>query len=309
MIARRPRRPGFTLLEVLLASALGLLLLAGLYVAFDVTLRQADTGRQAVEQGDLSRAIVNRMTIDLSGCIGPLQPKSGGGLPQEAQTTGTASSSGSTTTAGTASGTATAGTASAGTASTGTASPVATLDPSSAPQDTGEQAADVPFQGGAFGTANQLTLFVSRVPPSLTGADMAFDPRPDLRRVIYYLGSNGGLCRQERPWVTADGVRNSVDPDLATESLDRIAPEVTDVLFEYFDGGSWASQWTGSDATTDGTTPIGPPRAVRVTLTIQPPGGTPRTIKHVIPLRAAVGLAAPPPAPEDPATAAVTGGM
>ena len=52
------RRGGFTLLEVLLASALAVILMAALYVALDVQLRLADAGRESIEQATLTRAIV-----------------------------------------------------------------------------------------------------------------------------------------------------------------------------------------------------------------------------------------------------------
>src|SRR5207249_7423270 len=46
---RRNRRRGFTLLEVLLAAAIGVLLLAALYIAMEVQLNHARAGREAVE--------------------------------------------------------------------------------------------------------------------------------------------------------------------------------------------------------------------------------------------------------------------
>lgn len=289
IVRRRPLRPGFTLLEVLLASAIGVLLLGGLYVAFDLTLRQTDAGREVVEHSDLARGIVHKMSIDLSGGLGLLQPKSGGGTQQQSGTTSsggsTTSSSSTTTSTGT-----TGSTDSSGTTDTGSTSGTTTAT------------ADVPFQGGVFGTDKQLTLFVSRVPPALTTLESAagtgvIDSRPDLRRVTYYLGSGGGLCRQEKPWVTADGVRNSTDPDLTDEPSDLISDEVLDVTFEYFDGSAWATQWTGSDTAADGVTLLGPPRAIRVTLVIQPggpnSGAAAKTVVHVFAVRAAVGLYQP----------------
>ena len=77
-MTRRQTRPGYTLLEVLLASAIALFLLAGLYVAMDVTLVRMDITRTMVASNDLSRAVANRMTSDLANTLGPLPPKSGG---------------------------------------------------------------------------------------------------------------------------------------------------------------------------------------------------------------------------------------
>src|SRR5688500_3125221 len=68
------RRGGFTLLEVLLASALAIILMAALYVALDVQLRLAAAGRDSIEQATLTRAIVMRLEPDLSSGIGPGAP-------------------------------------------------------------------------------------------------------------------------------------------------------------------------------------------------------------------------------------------
>jgi prepilin-type N-terminal cleavage/methylation domain-containing protein len=306
----RNARRGFTLLEVLLASAIAVLLLGALYVAFDVTLKQTDAGRGAVHQSDVVRGIANRISIDLTCCIGPMQPKSGGGIPED-----TASANGTTASSPTTSGTTNA-TGTSGQSSTEVAAGVAagTTDLS---LSEGVIAADLPFQGGLFGSDKQVTLFVSRVPPALANPETAdpfsggvVDQRSDLRRVTYYMGTHGGLCRQEKPWVTADGVRNSADPDRADEASDTISDEVIDITFTYYDGTAWVSSWTGSDPTTDGKSVKGPPRAIKITMTIQPPGTTTtKIISHVIPIRAAVGLYQPPVPEEEVVPDATTTGM
>jgi prepilin-type N-terminal cleavage/methylation domain-containing protein len=65
-------RSGFTLLEVILASAIALLLMWGLYVGMDVQLRQTDEGRTIVNQADLARNLLTRMSAELSGCLTPI---------------------------------------------------------------------------------------------------------------------------------------------------------------------------------------------------------------------------------------------
>jgi prepilin-type N-terminal cleavage/methylation domain-containing protein len=65
-------RGGFTLLEVILASAIALLLMWGLYVGMDVQLRQTDEGRTIVNQADLARNLLTRMSAELSGCLTPI---------------------------------------------------------------------------------------------------------------------------------------------------------------------------------------------------------------------------------------------
>jgi prepilin-type N-terminal cleavage/methylation domain-containing protein len=307
-------RAGYTLLEVLLASVLAVILLAALYATLDVTLLQMDIGRELVAGNNLNRAVVNRMGADLSGVLGPLPPKSGGGTSSTSPSTSTPSAT-----------TPESGGSSAPTTGTGTGT--STTDPTSgiegdttSPDAQAVFAADVPVQAGLIGTEQQFTVFMSRVPESLVNPEVAVDPTlilpGDQRRITYYLASDGsGLCRQVRPWVTADGVRNSTDPDYSTEAIDLIAPEVKDVTFEYLDAttGEYLTSWDGSTPGADGVTPTGPPRAIRVTFVLESPGGgtTPKQIQHVFPVRAAVGTYVPPTEgteTTDPA-ATTTGGM
>lgn len=306
-LAPRSRRSAFTLLELLLASLIAILLLAGLYFALNITLRQTADARDAIEVDNLVRGTMNRMSLDLNGVLGPLPPKSGG----------TATSSGA---AGSSSGSS--GSSSGSTGSTGStgdpaaatpsgADPAASTDPGTTPtDDTGTTpaevgvAADVPFQGGLVGTPTQFTVFVSRVPDPLTNTatDESGQVRSDLVRISYWLGSNGrGLYRQERPWVTAEGIRNSTEPDLTNEAGDLLIEEVAEVSFEYFDGSGWVTEWDGGESVTvPGTTVTyikGPPRAVRVTMILEIPIGNGQVISktavQVIPVRTAPGSATP----------------
>src|SRR5438132_12359010 len=74
-------RQGFTLLEVLLAAAIGVLLMAALYVAMQVQLDHAQAGRDAVEQSLLVRALLRRMSNDIAPSLGPTLPASGVATP------------------------------------------------------------------------------------------------------------------------------------------------------------------------------------------------------------------------------------
>lgn len=315
MTRRRTRRAGYTLLEVLLASVLAVILLAALYATLDVTLLRMDIGRELVAGNNLNRAVVNLMGADLSGVLGPMPPKSGGGTSSTSPSTSTPSSatpeSGGSTSPTTGSGTGTA------TATTGSTTGIEGDATSADAQAV--FAADVPVQAGLIGSQQQFTVFTSRVPESLVNPEAVADPNlvlpADQRRITYYMASDGtGLCRQVRPWVTADGVRNSTDPDYSTEAADLIAPEVKDVTFEYLDAatGEYLTEWDGGTTGADGVTPTGPPRAIRVTFVLESPGGAaPKQIQHVFPVRAAVGTYAPPTdasATTDPATT-TTGGM
>ena len=50
-----------------------------------------------------------------------------------------------------------------------------------------------------------------------------------------------------------------------------IAPEVVQLQFRYFDGTDWQDTWDGSQPGPDGMTPMGPPRAIEITLGVRQP--------------------------------------
>src|SRR5216683_8261204 len=72
-------RKAFTLLEVLLSAAIGVLLMAALYVAMNVQLDHAQAGREAVEQSLLVRAVLRRMSNDITPSLAAELPASNTG--------------------------------------------------------------------------------------------------------------------------------------------------------------------------------------------------------------------------------------
>jgi prepilin-type N-terminal cleavage/methylation domain-containing protein len=300
---RRSGRRGFTLLEILLASVLAVMVLAAVYMLLQVTVQQTQISRDAIEVEDLTRGIVNRLAIDLSGTLTPLPPKSGGNSAGSSGASAASSASSGSTDSTTApppsspSGTAgsgTAGTSSTGSTSSGSGSETTTTDPSATDNSTA-LAADYLFQGGVVGGSTKLAIFTGKVPEALSRyGEPSPQVRPDQRQVIYWLGNDGrGLYRRERPWVTADGVRNAIEDDETATDAALLAEEVVGLMFEYFDGTSWMSEWDGTQPGPDGATPIGPPRAIRVTLMLEIPisRGEPliKTVSHVIAVRSAPG--------------------
>ncbi len=307
-------RSGFTLLELLLAVTIAVFLLAGLYMAMNMTLQQTQVSRNAVESEDLSRGIFNKLTVDLSGTLGPLPPKSGGNSAASGGTTAPATTAPSTTTPAT-------DPAASSTPATGAAPPPPATTPTDATTDATTPgatdnatavAADYSFQGGVVGQEKQIVVYTGRVPEAFGRfANPREQTRSDQRQVIYWLGPGGGLFRQERPWVTADGVRNSIEPDPDAPDAILVAEEVIDLYFEYSDGSSWVVDWDGTVPGPDGVTPLGPPRAIRVTLVLKIPVGknefSEKRMSQVIPIRSAPGTYTPPlvEAPIDGATETV----
>lgn len=278
MIVRRPvrsgagrSRAGYTLIELLVASAIATLLMLALYSSFDLTVNQTDIGRERVAHTDLARAVVNRLSSDLSGSLGLLPPQSGQKPAQAA----------------------------------GGGATMMTTDPSATTEET-TAGTLLNFQGGVIGDNQQLTLFVSKVPVWHTQPAAAANAEqsnailpPDSQRVTYYLASDGrGLCRQSRPWITATGTGDTTALDTANEVNEVIAPEVTAVTFEYLDGTGWTTSWDGTGAALDDSAVLGPPRAIRVTLTFTTVNDVgaevQKTVQHVFPVRAAIGLYTPP---------------
>jgi hypothetical protein len=108
--------------------------------------------------------------------------------------------------------------------------------------------------------------------------------------------------------VTADGVRNSIEADPDAPDAVLLTEEVTGVLFEFTDGTSWTGTWDGTVPGPDGVTPLGPPRAIKVTLDLRVPSGRgepiAKTVSQVIAVRSAPGTYTPPllEAPTDGAT-------
>jgi len=291
---RRRRRLGFTLLEVVLATAIGVLLLGALYVAVDMLLGVAQDSRSLVEESTLARGVLfARMDNDGSQAV-DLSDPARFRLAQTA-TTASSSSASSSSTTGTPSG---ATTSPSSTSSSTTSSTTTTTSDGSAPVPI-----VVPL--GVQGDSETLHLFVSRLPleawPNLNTNDTP-PVVSDLRRVSYWLvggdGSPAGLGRQEVPIVTSDDALQNLPPGIDNESSYILAEEVVSLNFQYFDGTDWQDSWDCTTLGADGVTPIGSPRAIAVTLgmlphhsgvALQNNASNPRIYRHVISIPSANG--------------------
>src|SRR5438874_621016 len=83
------RREAFTLLELLLATFVSVLLLGALYVAMELQIRQAQIGREAIEQGQLAHALLATMTKDAKLCVTPVAPMPTRSRPSRSKDSGT----------------------------------------------------------------------------------------------------------------------------------------------------------------------------------------------------------------------------
>jgi hypothetical protein len=280
----RPSRPAYTLLEVVLASAIGVLLMAGLYTALELTLRNAQAGRDKVEQATLARSLFTRISGDILDNLGAPKPAQSG------------SSSGQGGGGGGGGGSASAGnTAQSGSSASGGSSSASGGSVVSGLGGT------ITFNLGVQGDNSTLVLYVSRVPSEMDafwqGSDVA--TASDLRRITYWLSSSG-LSRQEIKLATSDDAIGAPSDPPDDPSL-VIAEEVKSVTFQYFDGSNWQDSWDGTQTpSAGGNNPQGPPVLVAVTLGLVIPGsstesGDPkvRTFRYVIPIPTADGAMNP----------------
>jgi hypothetical protein len=295
-----------------------LMLLSALYFSFDMTVEQTQVARDKAATEDLMRGVVNRLSVDINAVLGPQPAQSGGTagmqLPYQLQSamSGTTSTggSGATVTGATVTGAMTTG-------MSGATTPASSSSSSSTNTPLLGSGLVIPLQsgviGGYEGNNNMLVLFTSRVPDFLTSGPNSLaqiynsqgntssnnnqQVPADLRRVVYWLGNDGGLYRNETPWVTGVDSWNLSDLPLQDNQGVQLAEEVKELTFEYFDpySQSWETTWDG----TGGTSPPysmqpGPPSAIRITMTFElgnPKGGPPirSTIAHVFPIATAPG--------------------
>lgn len=74
-MTQRTRRRGFTLLEMILALLIGLLLMGAVYTMFGLQFMHSKTGRDAVNEATIVRAVLTRISRDIGGVLGPYDPK------------------------------------------------------------------------------------------------------------------------------------------------------------------------------------------------------------------------------------------
>lgn len=290
------KRPAYTLIEVLMAIAIGTLLLAALYAALSLQMRGMSDGRDLVERTAVVRSLFNRFSGDIAASINLVDPPRFRNLAaadaaaqqQAAAGTGASGMTGATGMTGGAAtgGMTTGGMASGGTATGGTATAGAggtTTDPALDPSSQGSASLNgIPL--GVVGDAQSVHLYVSKATNETS--------KGDVRRLSYWLGQQGGLCRSEdkvilSPDALAQGIPSG------DEATYNIAPEIQNVEFSYFDGTGWQESWNCLDIGPDNATPIGPPRAIAIKLTVRPPDGKgdPKTYRHVVVIPTANGPA------------------
>lgn len=284
-VRRNPGAAGFTLVEILLALTLTLVLMSGVYVAFQMYNRLSSTGRDEVEQSQIVRAVQRKMAADIRSVVFPpleedeQQMSSGGSAAGTSSTTGGSSptQSGTSGSSQQASGSTTStagGTAQSSTGSSATGSGTAT----EAIAATAE---------GIVGDSTSLVLHISRPPRGglYDSAQYGLDVNrrlSDLVSVTYLLASpdggtlhaavagktgQSGLARLVGDRLTMNTLDESGAVDRLAEAAEILAPEVTALSFRYSDGTADPANWPDSwDSVAQGSLP----RAIQVTVTVRP---------------------------------------
>jgi hypothetical protein len=225
-------RRAFSLLEMVLALAIGMMLLLALYVSFNMYIGEAQSGREVVNEAALARNILTRIGNDVIGQIGPVDPRvadySNSGLPSSMA--------------------------------------------SSSPTPIVSYNLGVYGTGNALVLSNyRVRKAPANAPTDVPDPVITSDVQRTAYWIVASGTDAVGLARAEIRQATSPD-SDTVDPTaLAEQNKYVIAPEVKSILFEYFDGTTWQASWDGTfSPSTDGSSPPqGPPAAIRITITLK----------------------------------------
>lgn len=253
--SRLPR--AFTLLEIILALAIMVLIVAAITAAIHIHLRLVDAGRETVERSQLGRTLLHRIGDDFRGAV-RYEPQDvaallpGGGLIQNA-----ASAAGTAAAAGADAGSIAGAAQNAGNsgqlsgsdpaaAAAGAAGGSGSTTTSEESTEPAEEETPVPTVGvrlDEFG----LHLDVSRIPRDDELRRMAarggnvVHAASDLKRITYFVDAQG-LWRLETPLTEALLAElESTQPFPSRQDL--LAPEVKYFEVKFFDGTEWLLEW------------------------------------------------------------------
>lgn len=270
----RPR--GLTLLEVLIALALSTVLLTAVYVAMDLHWKYSSAGRDEAERSQLARAIANRLEVDLRSVVYRVPPPET--LEEEPVDSETDPATGE---------------------STGTTEP---------PPEGEELEVDPNAEGtGLFGNSTTLLMHISQPSKTLAyiplGVSQPGERTSDLLSVSWFVASpeagglQGAVAQDGEGLTRTSGDRLTsrlADEEGNLEALAAtamvLAPEVTSIRFQYFDGAAWRADW-------DSDLLGGLPRAVEIIMEVRASGSHKRSDEAVRTYRMVVALPIAKPLP------------
>src|SRR5476651_922 len=74
-LAKSTARSAFSLLEMVLALALGMVLLLALYLFLNTSFYHSQAGRDVLAEGTIIRNIMTKINSDISGQVGPIDTR------------------------------------------------------------------------------------------------------------------------------------------------------------------------------------------------------------------------------------------
>lgn len=276
---------GLTLLEVLIALALSSVLLTAVYVAMDLHWKYSSAGRDEAERSQLARAIANRLEVDLRSVVyRPQEPTGGEATDDTGDTSGSTSGSGTDPTTGDSS---------------------ASTEP---PPDGEVEVDPTNAEGtGLFGNATTLLMHISQPSKTLAyiplGISQPGERTSDLLSVSWFVASRDasglqgavaqdgeGLTRTSGDRLTSQLADEEGNLDALASTAMVLAPEVTAIRFQYFDGADWRADW-------DSDLLGGLPRAIEIVMDIRASGSHKRSDDMVRTYRMVVALPIAKPLP------------
>jgi prepilin-type N-terminal cleavage/methylation domain-containing protein len=270
-------RSGFTLLEVILALSLAVIVIGLVGNAVNGTLRFIDRGREKTERDQLARAVLTKIGNDVRGVVRYEPFDSKGMMSVKASSTssktGGSSNKGATKDKGTETGTQSSDTSGGSSSATSGSS--------------GSSSTTTTTIAGVYGDQYRLQVDVGRLPniyeygaQSSDSASSATVPS-DVKTVSYYLnGSSGaptgaaidgvGLVRTDLDRSAALYTTTTGSSPESEGAAVILAPEVSIIEFQYFDGTTWLTSW-------DSTASSGLPQSIKISVALATPSSTGET--------------------------------
>jgi hypothetical protein len=284
-----PRRPaaasraGLTLIEMLLATVLGLTLLGGVYGALSQSWRYNTQGKLEATRNQVARAVLRKMELDIRATMFDAKAAA-----SASSTTSTVTSATSTSTA---SGASSGSSSSSSSGSSGASGSTGSASSTGSSTSTSDSQAAFTGSLGIRGNASELWIDLSHVQRDLVFPDPTIIRGGDLQTVCWFLNGPGSALGASATSTTsssgfvtvdADGVGvarsqgdrsvlRTLNSDVETDTVlpgpaQIIAPEISGLTFRYFDGLAWYEEWDSSAVTAL-------PRAIEITLQFDPPKG------------------------------------
>jgi hypothetical protein len=267
-------RSGFTLLEVILALGLAVIVVGLVGNAVNGTLRFIDRGREKTERDQLARAVLTKIGNDVRGVVryepfdskGMMSVKSSSSSSKNSNTSKTGDSK---------------------TAKTDSSSKSSDSSSSSNSGSSSSSSTTTTTIAGVYGDQYRLQIDVGRLPHVYEYGTQSSDSTTsttvpsDVKTVSYYL--NGSPSAPTGAAIDGVGlVRTELDRSAALYTTTTgstpesegaaviIAPEVSIVEFQYFDGTTWLTSW-------DSTASSGLPQSIKISVALATPSNTGET--------------------------------